>query len=53
MSGLYVYPALICSTPWIYEQRPAEVKRWFDEAYPAIAARTKRGKAEIQFGPAH
>ena len=49
MSGLYIYPTLICSTPWIYEQRPAEVKRWLDEAYSAIAARAKREKAEIQW----
>ena len=32
------------------EQRPVEVKRWLDEACPAIAARAKREKAEIQWG---
>ena len=36
-----------------YEQRPAQVKRWLDETYPAIVARAKREQAEIQFGPAH
>ena len=33
-----------------YEQRPAQVKKWLDETYPAIAARAKREKAEIQWG---
>ena len=33
-----------------YEQRPAEVKKWLDESYPAIAARAKKEKAEIHWG---
>ena len=31
-------------------QRTAQVKRWLDETYPAIAARAKREKAEIHWG---
>ena len=33
-----------------YEQRPAQVKRWLDETYPAIVARAKREQAEIHWG---
>lgn len=33
-----------------YEQRPAEVKRWLDTEYPAIAARAKAEGAEIHWG---
>lgn len=33
-----------------YEQKPAEVKRWLDEEYPAIAVRAKKEKAEIYWG---
>ena len=33
-----------------YEQRPAEVKKWLDEGYPAIAARARKEKAEIHWG---
>lgn len=33
-----------------YEQRPAEVKRWLDETYPAIQARAKAEHAEIHWG---
>lgn len=33
-----------------YEQRPAEVQRWLDHDYPAIAARAKREGAEIHWG---
>jgi len=33
-----------------YEQRPAEVRRWLDEEYPAIAARAKEENAEIHWG---
>ena len=33
-----------------YEQRPAEVRRWLDESYPAIAARAKAEHAEIHWG---
>lgn len=33
-----------------YEQRPAEVQKWLNEAYPAIAARAKRERAEIHWG---
>ena len=36
-----------------YEQRPEQVKKRLDEAYPAIVARAQREQAEIQFGPAH
>jgi transposase len=33
-----------------YEQRPAEVRKWLDEAYPQIAARAKAEQAEIHWG---
>jgi len=33
-----------------YEQRPAEVRRWLDEDYPAIARRAKDEGAEIHWG---
>lgn len=33
-----------------YEQRPAEVKKWLDAEYPAIAARAKAEGAEIHWG---
>jgi transposase len=33
-----------------YEQRPAEIQRWLDHEYPAIAARAKREGAEIHWG---
>ncbi|QKK01882.1 MAG: IS630 family transposase [Pseudomonadota bacterium] len=33
-----------------YEQRPAEVKQWLDDEYPAIHARAKAEKAEIHWG---
>lgn len=33
-----------------YEQRPAEVQRWLDDEYPAIRARAKAEKAEINWG---
>lgn len=33
-----------------YERRPAEVRRWLDEAYPVIAARAKAEGAEIHWG---
>jgi transposase len=33
-----------------YEQRPAEVRRWLDEEYPAIAARARSEGAEIHWG---
>jgi transposase len=33
-----------------YEQNPKEVKRWLNEAYPAIRRRAKREKAEIHWG---
>lgn len=33
-----------------YEQRPAEVKRWLDEDYPAITERAKAEGAEIHWG---
>lgn len=33
-----------------YEQSPAAVKKWFDEDYPAIAARAKAEGAEIHWG---
>ena len=33
-----------------YEQRPAEVQKWLDESYPAIADRAKRASAEIHWG---
>src|SRR5258706_1595107 len=33
-----------------YEQRPAEVKAWLSEEYPAIAARAKEQGAEIHWG---
>jgi len=33
-----------------YEQRPAEVGRWMEESYPAIAAQAKAEKAEIYWG---
>jgi transposase len=33
-----------------YEQRPAEVKKWLDTEYPAIAARAKAEGAEIHWG---
>lgn len=33
-----------------YEQRPAEIKRWLDTEYPAIAARAKAEGAEIHWG---
>ncbi len=33
-----------------YEQRPAEVKKWLDEEYPAIMQRAKTENAEIHWG---
>ena len=33
-----------------YEQRPAEVQRWLETDYPAIAKRAKREGAEIHWG---
>ena len=38
--------------PWkgVYEQRPAEVKKWLDESSPIIEARAKKEKAEIHWG---
>ena len=33
-----------------YEQNPAEVNRWLEEEYPAIATRARREKAEIYWG---
>ena len=33
-----------------YEQRPAEVRKWLEESYPAIAARAKEEGAEIHWG---
>lgn len=33
-----------------YEQRPAEVKQWLDDEYPAIRARAKAENAEIYWG---
>jgi len=33
-----------------YQQQPKEVKRWLKESYPAIEARAKAEKAEIQWG---
>jgi len=33
-----------------YEQRPAEVKRWLDDEYPAIHARAQQENAEIYWG---
>ena len=33
-----------------YEQRPAEVKQWLNESYPAIAERAKTEGAEIYWG---
>lgn len=33
-----------------YEQRPAEVQRWLNEAYPEIALRAKAENAEIHWG---
>jgi transposase len=33
-----------------YEQRPAAVKKWLEEEYPAIAQRAKAEGAEIQWG---
>lgn len=33
-----------------YEQRPAEVRKWLEEQYPAIKERAKREKAEIHWG---
>lgn len=33
-----------------YEQRPAEVQRWLEQDYPAIAKRAKREGAEIHWG---
>lgn len=33
-----------------YEQRPAEVKRWLEEDYPAITERAKTEGAEIHWG---
>ena len=33
-----------------YEQRPAEVRKWLAESYPAIAARAKEEGAEIHWG---
>ena len=32
------------------EQRPAQVKKWLDETYPAIVAWAKREQAEIHWG---
>ena len=33
-----------------YEQRPAAVRQWLDNDYPAIAARAKQEQAEIHWG---
>ncbi|MEW5804969.1 MAG: IS630 family transposase [bacterium] len=33
-----------------YEQRPAEVQKWLESTYPAIAQRCKEEKAEIHWG---
>jgi transposase len=33
-----------------YEQRPAEVQKWLESAYPEIAQRCKEEKAEIHWG---
>jgi transposase len=33
-----------------YEQRPAEVRKWLDEEYPAIKARARAEGAEIHWG---
>lgn len=33
-----------------YEQRPAEVRAWLEDEYPAIVARAKAEGAEIQWG---
>ncbi len=33
-----------------YEQRPAAVRQWLDEDYPAIASRAKQEQAEIHWG---
>lgn len=33
-----------------YEQRPAAVKKWLEEEYPAIAQRAKAEEAEIHWG---
>ena len=33
-----------------YEQRPAAVRQWLDEAYPALAKRAKHEGAEIHWG---
>ena len=33
-----------------YEQRPAEVKKWLEVAYPLVQARAKQEKAEIHWG---
>lgn len=33
-----------------YEQRPAAVRQWLDEDYPAIAVRAKQEQAEIHWG---
>jgi len=33
-----------------YEQRPAAVQKWLDDAYPAIATRAKQEGAEIHWG---
>ena len=33
-----------------YEQRPAEVRKWLDEEYPAIKARARTEGAEIHWG---
>jgi transposase len=33
-----------------YEQRPAEVRKWFDKEYPAIKARARTEGAEIHWG---
>jgi hypothetical protein len=36
--------------PKAYEQRPVEVQRWLNEAYPAIHARAKHEQAQIYWG---
>ena len=33
-----------------YEQRPAEVRKWLDEEYPAITAKAKQESGEIHWG---
>jgi len=33
-----------------YEQRPAAVRQWLNEDYPAIAFRAKQEQAEIHWG---